>query len=42
MLANLYVCGRLVCMKTTLNIDLDLIARAKVATGIQEKTTLIH
>jgi hypothetical protein len=29
-------------MKTTLNLDTDLIERAKVATGIQEKTALLH
>lgn len=29
-------------MKATLNLDDDLIERARVETGIQEKTLLIH
>jgi hypothetical protein len=29
-------------MKTTLNIDDDLLERAREATGIKEKTALIH
>jgi Arc/MetJ family transcription regulator len=32
----------LICMRTTLNIDADLLARAKKLTGIKEKTTLVH
>lgn len=29
-------------MRTTLNIDDDLLARARAATGVSEKTALIH
>lgn len=29
-------------MKTTLNLDSDLIDKARIATGIQEKTALFH
>ncbi len=29
-------------MKTTLNLDSELIEKARLATGIQEKTALLH
>lgn len=32
----------LVCMKTTLNIDDDLLAEAQRLTRIEEKTALVH
>ena len=32
----------IVCMRTTLNIDDDLVARARELSGIQEKTALVH
>jgi Arc/MetJ family transcription regulator len=32
----------LVCMRTTLNLDDDLLARARAASGVSEKTALIH
>lgn len=32
----------LVCMRTTLNLDGDLVDRARELTGIQEKTALVH
>ena len=31
-----------ICMRTTLNIDDDLLAEARASTGIQEKTALIR
>lgn len=41
-LARPYRYGSLVCMKTTINLRDDLIAQAAKATGISEKTKLIH
>ena len=32
----------LVCMRTTLNLDGDLVDRARQLTGIEEKTALVH
>jgi Arc/MetJ family transcription regulator len=32
----------MVCMRTTLNLDDDLIARAQESTGVKEKTRLLH
>ena len=32
----------LVCMRTTINLDDELVAKAQVYTGIKEKTRLIH
>jgi len=32
----------LICMRTTLNLDDDLIARARLLSGIEEKTALVH
>ncbi len=34
--------GTFVCMRTTLNIDDELLAQAREATGVSEKTALIH
>jgi len=34
--------GILICMRTTLNLDDDLVARARRLTGIEEKTALVH
>lgn len=31
-----------VCMRTTLNIDDDLLAEARESTGVKEKTALVH
>jgi Arc/MetJ family transcription regulator len=31
-----------VCMRTTINLNDELVARAQVFTGIKEKTRLIH
>jgi Arc/MetJ family transcription regulator len=30
------------CMRTTINLDDDLVAKAKAYTGVKEKTRLIH
>jgi Arc/MetJ family transcription regulator len=32
----------LICMRTTLNLDQDLLQRAATLTGVREKTALIH
>ena len=32
----------LICMRTTLNIDEELLARARELTGIREKTALVR
>lgn len=32
----------LICMRTTLNLDDELIARARLSTGVKEKTRLLH
>lgn len=34
--------GIFVCKRTTLNIDDELLARAQAASGVSEKTALIH
>lgn len=34
--------GILVCMRTTLNIDDDLLRRARELTGVNEKTALVR
>lgn len=31
-----------ICMRTTINLDDDLVARARDFTGVKEKTRLIH
>ena len=31
-----------ICMKTTMNLDDALVARARLLTDIQEKTALVH
>ena len=41
-MTNTYLYGILVCMKTTLNLKDDLIRGAMEATGITEKTALVH
>ena len=38
----MYESGILVCMRTTLNIDDALLARAAELTGIKEKTSLVR
>jgi Arc/MetJ family transcription regulator len=38
----MYPYGILVCMKTTMNLKDDLVRRAMEATGIKEKTALVH
>ena len=38
----IYVSCILICMRTTLNIDDDLIREASRLTGIKEKTTLVR
>ncbi len=37
-----YDAGMIVCMRTTLNIDDDLLAEAREFTGEKEKTALVH
>ena len=32
----------LICMRTTLNLDDELVARARRLSGIEEKTALVH
>ena len=32
----------LICMRTTLNLNDDLVTRARRLTGIEEKTALVH
>jgi len=39
---NTYLCIENMHMRSTLNVDDELITRARNLTGIQEKTALIH
>ena len=39
---NAYKTCILMCMRTTLNIDDDLLARAASLTGVKEKTSLVR
>jgi Arc/MetJ family transcription regulator len=39
---HMYIYGRMICMRTTLIIDDELLDRARKATGIQEKTALVR
>ena len=41
-LTNTYYIGIYICMKTTLNIDDSLLAKASELTGVQEKTKLVR
>lgn len=41
-LTEMHQSGILICMRTTLNIDSDLLARAAELTGIDEKTSLVR
>jgi Arc/MetJ family transcription regulator len=38
----MYEQGIIMCMRTTLNIDDDLLARAAKLTGVTEKTSLVR
>jgi Arc/MetJ family transcription regulator len=41
-LTDMHKMGIFMCMRTTLNIDDDLLARAAKLTGVTEKTSLIR
>lgn len=41
-LTHTYQYGILVCMKTTMNLKDDLVKQAMEATGVREKTALVH
>ena len=41
-LTHMHEQGMLICMRTTLNIDDDLIKRAARLTGVTEKTALVR
>jgi Arc/MetJ family transcription regulator len=41
-LTDAYQIGILICIRTTINLNDELVAKAQVCTGIQEKTRLIH
>jgi Arc/MetJ family transcription regulator len=41
-LTNAYQTCIFVCMRTTINLDDELVAKAQVCTGVKEKTRLVH
>jgi hypothetical protein len=41
-LPDLHEIGRIICMRTTLDLDEDLLRRARELTAIPSKTALIH
>jgi Arc/MetJ family transcription regulator len=41
-LTDAYVEGIIICMRTTVNIDDELLAKARDYTGEKEKTKLLH
>jgi Arc/MetJ family transcription regulator len=41
-LTDAYLIGTYICMRTTINLDDELVAKAQGYTGVREKTRLIH
>jgi Arc/MetJ family transcription regulator len=41
-LTDAYQLATLICMRTTINLNDELVAKAQLCTGIKEKTRLIH
>jgi Arc/MetJ family transcription regulator len=41
-LCRAYEIGILICMRTTLHVDDDLLRRARRLTGVEEKTALVR
>jgi Arc/MetJ family transcription regulator len=41
-LTDAYRLATFICMRTTINLNDELVAKAQVCTGIKEKTRLIH